>query len=378
MRIIFLIPLLSTVGGQERTMIDKANFLADHGHEVMFITYEHDGPIAYPMSSYVKHLDFGCHFFELYKYPIYFRFWKALKLKWIFRKKMSELISFFCPDIINVAIPNTENFICDVMSVAKEVPVVVESHLAQGYQVIKRGVTEKWLYLFFNPISAVRHASLLFTLTDGDAGCWRKTGVKHVKVIPNPVTSYPDQLPIAEKQDKLIICVGRFTRQKRFDRVIDAFSMIATRYADWNVVIFGEGEEKEMLQKQIVEKNLNNRILLMPPTEDIYFYYKKSRFLILSSDFEGFGLVIVEAMSCGIPVVATDCPFGPSEIIEDGMTGLLTKMDVNDLTEKMEWMINHDEEREQMGRNAYFAAGRYRKELIMPQWEKAYLSVIKS
>ena len=97
---------------------------------------------------------------------------------------------------------------------------------------------------------------------------------------------------------------------------------------------------------------------------------------MLSSDFEGFGLVISEAMSCGIPVVSTDCPFGPSEIIEDGKTGLLAKMDVNDLSEKMEWMITHEEERKSMGIQAYEAAARYKKDVIVPEWEKAYKSVI--
>ena len=110
---------------------------------------------------------------------------------------------------------------------------------------------------------------------------------------------------------------------------------------------------------------------------DIYTEYQRSQFFVLSSDFEGFGLVIVEAMACGIPVVSTDCPYGPSEIVEDAKSGLLAKMDVQDLAAKMEWMITHEEERIAMGIAARQAAARYRKEIIMPQWEQAYLSVIK-
>ena len=128
----------------------------------------------------------------------------------------------------------------------------------------------------------------------------------------------------------------------------------------------------------ISSKGLKGRVHIFEPTSDIYTEYQRSEFFVHSSDFEGFGLVIVEAMACGIPVVSTNCPYGPSEIIEDGKTGLLAKMDVKDLAEKMEWMMTHDEERRLMGVNAHQAAARFRKETIMPQWEEAYLSVIKS
>jgi glycosyltransferase involved in cell wall biosynthesis len=378
MKLLYFSPLLSTCGGQERTLLDKANYLVGQGHDVLFVTYEHEGRIAYPMDPLIKHVDLKCHVFRLYKDAVYLRFWRFLKLKFTFRKQMSDVISFFHPDVIDIAIPNTENFLCDVMAVAKNVPIVIESHLAMGYQVIKRGKTETWLYKFFNPQRAVCHADLFVSLTEGDAACWRQIGVKHLKIIPNPVTFYPDFLQNVKKKEGRIICVGRLTPQKRFDRLIDAFSLIAVRYPDWHITIFGEGEDKEKLQKQIAVRNLDNRIFLNPPTKDIYSHYMSSQFMVLSSDFEGFGLVIVEAMACGIPVVTTDCPFGPSEIIEDGKSGLLAKMDVKDLADKMEWMMTHDEERRLMGINAHQAAARFRKETIMPQWEEAYLSVIKS
>ena len=375
MKLIYFIPLLSTKGGQERTLIDKANYLVDIGHEVLFVTYEHEGPIAYQMDPLVQHLDINCHFFSIYKHPFYNRLFVALKLKRIFRKKMTEILSHFCPDVIVVAIPNTENYICDVLSVAKNIPVVIESHLAQGYQVIKRGSIEKWLYYFYNPLRAIRKARLLISLTEGDAACWLKCKVQNIKVIPDPVTLYLEQSPTKNVIGR-IICVGRLAPQKRFDRLIEAFHMIAPQYPNWYIDLFGEGEEREMLQNRINALGLSERIHLMSTTNDIYYEYQHSQFFVMSSDFEGFGMVIVEAMACGIPVVATDCPFGPSEIIEDGKTGLLAKMDVKDLAEKMEWMITHEKERKNMGTQAYEVAAKYRKELIIPEWEKAYMSVI--
>lgn len=376
MKLVYFIPLLSTTGGQERTLVDKANYLVGKGHEVMFLTYEHEGPVAYPLASLVQHLDINCHFFSIYRYPIFVRLFKAFAIKRIFRQKIKEFLLYFRPDVIVVAIPNTENFICDLFSEAKNVPVIIESHLAYGYEVINRGVIEKLLYFFYNPLKAMRKARLFISLTKGDADCWRGNKIHNLKVIPNP-------LPFSlEYQSKLrrefrIICVGRLAPQKRFDRLINSFYLIAANNPEWYIDIFGEGEYKEKLQNQINELGLSERIHLMSTTSNIYYEYQCSQFFVMSSDFEGFGLVITEAMACGIPVVATDCPFGPSEIVEDGKTGLLAKMDVKDLAEKMEWMITHEEERKRMGARAYKAAAKYRKEIIIPEWEKAYMSVIK-
>ncbi|MBQ6379524.1 MAG: glycosyltransferase family 4 protein [Prevotella sp.] len=377
MKLIYFIPLLSTVGGQERTLTDKAAYLTSRGHDVMFVTYEHEGPLAYKLYEKVKHVDLHCHFFTLYRYPVVMRVWKALQLKRLFRRRFKKVVSQFSPDVIVIAVPNTENFICDVARVSGNIPIVVESHLAQGCQVIKRGITEKWLYLFYKPLRAIRRSSLLVALTKGDATSWSQKGIKNIEVIPNPVTHYEPFLNNCEKVEGRILCAGRLTPQKRFDRLIDAFSMIAERYPAWHVVILGEGEDKETLKRQIVERGMVDRIVIKPPTHDIYTEYIKSQFFVLCSDFEGFGLVIVEAMACGTPVIATDCPFGPSEIIEDGVTGLLAKMDTMDLARKMEWMITHDVERKTMGKEAHKAVARYRKEIVMPQWEQAYLSVIQ-
>ena len=160
--------------------------------------------------------------------------------------------------------------------------------------------------------------------------------------------------------------------------MIKAFSLIADKYPNWYVDIYGGGQVQGKVEtNQLIHaKGLEERIRIYPPVIDIYSEYQRSQFLVLSSDFEGFGMVITEAMACGIPVVATDCPFGPSDIIEDKVTGLLAKKEVEDLANKMEWMITHNEERREMGLRAHHAVARYRNDIIMPQWENAYMSVI--
>ena len=157
--------------------------------------------------------------------------------------------------------------------------------------------------------------------------------------------------------------------------MILAFSLIAKKHPTWNLAIYGKGEEKEKLNGLISQLNLSNQIRISYVTKDIMSEYMKSAFFVCSSDYEGFSLVLVEAMACGIPCVSTACPNGPLEIIEDGVNGLLSKMDSSDLANKMDWMITHEKERRKMGQNAHRFAARYKKEIVMKKWEDAYLSV---
>lgn len=378
MRLLFFTPLLSTKGGIERTLTDKANYMADKGHEVIIVTYEHEGTAVYQLSTSVKHIDLACHFFDIYRYPFFRRLNEAFRQKRLFRKSMCRLLTDYRPELIVVTIPNTEIYLLDLMSIVGNIPVIIESHLAFGRQVLSCGLIEKWMSLLYNPMSAIRKADLLIALSNGDSECWRRKKIRHIEVIPNPVTFYDDNLIISEKKTCRIIAVGRLTPQKRFDRLINAFALIAEKYPDWFVDIYGDGYEKGSLRDLILNKGLSNRIHIQTPISDIYTEYKRSQFFVLSSDFEGFGLVLIEAMACGIPVLSTDCPYGPSEIIEDGVTGLLSKMDVNDLASKMEFLITHSEDCKHMGEKAYKAAARFKKETIMPQWEHAYMKIVKN
>lgn len=218
----------------------------------------------------------------------------------------------------------------------------------------------------------MRHSDALIVLTKSDADTWKRKGVQKVLVVPNPVSFYVDNVDHVDKDEKRIISVGRLVSQKRFDRLIDAFALIANHYLEWHVDIIGEGELRHVLEQRISEKQLSGRINIYDYTSDVMSEYLKSQFFVLSSDYEGFGLVIVEAMACGLPVISTDCPHGPSDIIDNGVTGLLASLEVKDLADRMEWMITHQEECRMMGVKAHEAAAAYRKDVIMEKWESAY------
>lgn len=376
MKLIYVVRSLHPVGGIERTLTDKANWLVTHGHEVMFVTYKQGGDDAsFPLDCRVKLIDLKCSVFTLFKYPIYIRLFKYFSMSRLFQKRFRDVLNSFLPDVISVAIPNAEEFVWEVVKISGSTRVVIESHVAYDYLSYGRSRTDYYLYLFHSPLRAIRNSDSLIVLTRSDADSWKRKGVKKIIVVPNPVSFYVDNIPNDVKDEKRIVAVGRLVRQKRFDRLIDAFALIAHHYPGWYVDIVGEGDLRPALEQQVLERKLFGRVNIQNFTCDVISEYMKSQFLVLSSDYEGFGLVIVEAMACGIPVVATNCPHGPSEIIKDGETGLLARLDVKDLAERMEWMITHQEERRIMGAKAHEAAAFYRKDIIMKEWESAYKRV---
>ena len=374
MHIIFVLRAVVLSGGIERVFVDKANWLASYGHDVLLLTYEQGlHQFSFPINETVCHEDLECRFFTVYQKSVFTRpFWK-LRMKRKFRKRLRAKIERFCPDIMVIPC-NLNEFQSIAISMNRYVPVVYESH-SSFVDIMERHAS--WSHRFWQRMRnhCVKKCDLVISLTEDDASCWRKY-VNRVCVLPNPLTSYI--LHPVVRDNTRIICAGRLTQTKRFDRVINAFSMIADKYPEWVVDIFGEGDLHEQLQKQIAERHLTGRINMKPPTQDIYAEYQNSSFFVLGSDYESFGLVLVEAMACGIPVVSVNCPFGPAEIIEDGVTGLLSGNTPKDLSEKMEWMITHEVERRKMGRQAHQTAARYQQNVVMKEWESVYLSVLRN
>ena len=383
MKILIIHRSFALVGGAERVIIDKANYLSRQGHEVMLVSYEQgQHSLPYALQQNVKFIDLDCRFFTLAKYSILTRLLKFLRLKRKLKASLKHTITDYSPNVVVLA-SDWQFLISIVLSAAGSIPVIAEFHNAYDFITkkigdVKNGVKAKLTGFYYR--SSLKHfeqCACLVSLTENDARHWRNHS-KHVVVIPNPVTLYPESINDIPKEDGRILCVGRLNDQKRIDRLITAFSMLADNYPNWHVDVFGEGDKKDVLQEQINSCHLQNRFFLHEPTKTIYDEYKKSQFLVLSSAYEGRPLVLIEAMACGLPCVSFDCPSGPAEIIDDGTTGLLAvKDDVIDLATKMEWMMIHDNERYEMGRNARMAAEVYKPSNIMHKWENLYISVAR-
>ena len=161
---------------------------------------------------------------------------------------------------------------------------------------------------------------------------------------------------------------GRYMSEKGFDMLLEAWHLLPEEFRDWHLYIFGNGDRS--LYQSIVDKyKIGETVHLMSATNDIAEEFSKSSLYVMSSRYEGFGLVLAEAMSCGLPCVSFDCPYGPREIIKDGEDGLLAKYkDIEDLAHKMSLLMSDIDLRSKMGKLAKNSIARYEPETIMSQW----------
>lgn len=190
---------------------------------------------------------------------------------------------------------------------------------------------------------AARFADDVVTLTERDKQLWltNTTCKANITAIPNPVTISPPT-EINLHKEKLFLAVGRLTYQKGFDLLLQAWAQVALLHPDWRLRIVGDGEDKAMLEQLLYELNIETSAELIPKTNNIAEHYQQAAFFVLSSRFEGFGLVLVEAQRYGLPAISFDCDVGPAEIIKHGETGwLCVAGDVSELSEKIRNSLRH-------------------------------------
>jgi glycosyltransferase involved in cell wall biosynthesis len=219
---------------------------------------------------------------------------------------------------------------------------------------------------------AYRRLDVITTVTEADAAAYRRKmwlpGV-HVEALPNSV---PDPgLPPADSTAKVVIAAGRLVPVKRYDLLIEAFAQVAAAHPDWQLRIYGKGEEQANLRRLIERLGLWNNVFLMGAATPMEAEWAKGSIGAAASDFEPFGMTIVEAMRYGLPVVSTDCPYGPGEIIEDGTDGRLVPVGDRDaLAAALLELVGDDERRRRMSRAALDNARRFAPGPVVAQAER--------
>ncbi len=382
MRIVYLHHANVCRGGIERMLISRANLLAEQdGYEVTLLTYEQNGePYPYDLSPKVKCVDMGIRLYTVYKYSLPIRFF----LKRLFQHKLSVAIRQFLddyhPDIVTCT-DKAANELNALSSVRRLEKIVIEAHtgMVDHLMQVKRSNNLLKRTLVKIDIHRLRLAvskfDVLVALTPDDSKCWDKY-IKTV-VIPNYLSYCPTCNADLSYEKKRVIAVGRLDYQKGFDLLLQAWSVIEASYPDWKLDIFGDGEEKNSLSHLMTTLNLHN-VTFHPSTPYIYKEFLQSDFLVCSSRWEAFGLVIIEAMSSGIPVISFDCDNGPRNIIIDGVDGVLVKDgDVGDLALKIKLMIENCIVREKMGNNALMNVSRFKEEIIFNEYIQLYKQLTK-
>lgn len=371
MRILYVTDALAIWGGLERVLVEKANYLATHnGNEVFMLTISQgEHPFPFPLDNMVTHADLNIPFYTQYQYFGIRRLLSLRRLHRDCRKGIRQQLNYINPDVI--LCPRIE-FVKDICKVKGYTPLVFESHSSFWTSRFERAGLLRRLHTWWMNQSA-KQAQAVVTLTEGDAAAWRKVN-NHVFVIPDVV--HLNEKDVYSNVDaKSAVFVGRLSRQKNIGCLLSIWQLVRQRHPDWQLHVYGEkGDIEEPLWQQLHEEG--NGITVHSPTTEILNVYQQHAMLLLTSRYEPFGMVLPEAMSCGLPVIAFDCPYGPADIITDDMDGFLVKdWDIMSFADKVCLLMENQDLRQQMGQAAIRSSQRYRSDRIMSVWQELFESL---
>lgn len=371
MRILYITDALAVWGGIERVLSDKMNHLVrEYGCEVYVVTADQgEHAIPFPLDERIHVKDLKIRFHQQYQYSGFKRVLKYRELEQLFRNRLKSYITEIKPDVISCI---RDGYASAVLSMKISIPVIFESH-AMYRDVVFENSTLLHRVITYWKRRKLWKLNQLVALTQGDADDW-KLVCKDVCVIPN-VVHLNESGNYSQCNSKKAIFAGRFDVQKDFGTMLKVWALVQQHHFDWVLNVYGNGELKQKFEKLVTERKMN--IEIHPAVPDIMDRYKESSMLLMSSLYEPFGLVLVEAMSCGLPVVAFDCPYGPADIIHDGKDGFLVEdRNIEAFAERVCQLMENDDLRQQMGKAAILSAQRYNAETIMPQWKRLFTNLV--
>ena len=373
-KIVICAPALYSTGGVERVVSVKANYFADIlGYDVTIIVTEGKGRTSFfPLSEQVKVINLGLDFEELWYQPFYKKLFSYFKKQRLYEKLLTSELMLIRPNFVITTLRREINFITNVNDGSIKIG---ELHVnrsnyrnfdSHDSNFLKRLFARFWMNSL---LGHLRRLDKMVVLTDSALNDWPEL---------DNIVKIPDALPfkIDRKSDllaKRVVSIGRYAYDKGNDLLLQAWAIIEKEYPDWMLDIYGNGD-KEPYQKQMVELGVNpQRCHLNGPISDVKKEYLSSSVFVLPSRFEGFGLVIIEAMACGVPVVAFDCENGPRSIISNGETGfLIPPFDITVFAEKVMLLMSEFELRKKIGANAQKAAYQYDIDRIGQQWKHLF------
>lgn len=219
--------------------------------------------------------------------------------------------------------------------------------------------------------SRIGGLDMFLTITTADEDRYRDYfgGLVPVRRLPNAAPGYHG--PSSDHSSKIVTAAGRLERLKGFDRLIDAWALVHAKHPDWRLRIFGSGTQKRALRQQIEALGLGQVVRLPGYSHDLHAELARSSIFALTSRFEAFGMVLLEAMSCGVPAVAFDCPTGPRDIVSDGVNGfLVADHDVEGLAGRIVELIDDPQGRIEKGREALRTAHSFNQAATAEEWQR--------
>lgn len=378
MKLIYCIHSLYNPGGMERVLLNKVVWFRVHTDwEIVIVTTDQKNrPTFYPFPDGVRMVDLGVNYSDDNGKGFFAKFCGFIKRRQIHKRLLNRLLKEEKPDIVDCFYPGECSFVPSLKDGSKKVMELHQSKLFhhQYNRSGLMGLADKIRAKMDERL--VRKFDSFVVLTEEDAEMWGD--VPNIKVIPNAAKFISSGY--SSCQNKRVIAVGRLDYQKSFDRLIEAWALVqqTDKYSDWCLDIFGQGEWRDMLQQMIDERGLQDRVTLNKPTKDIAKEYAGSSMLVMSSHYEGFPMVMIEAMVCGLPVVTFDYKCGPRDIIDHEANGLLVKDgDIEGFANALMRLMDDDELRQKMGETARLVVDRYSEEKVMSKWQELFNTLAK-
>ena len=375
MKILYQIHSTYNPGGMERVLLNKVRyFVEEKGWEVVVVTTDqHSRPSFYPFPEGVRMIDLGVNYSDDNGKPFHKKLFGYFRRRLEHRKRLAALLEQERPDIVDCFYPGESSFVPSLKDGSRKVMELHQSKLFH-HQYNRSGLmgladkVRAWM-----DERLVRRFGRFVVLTEEDAGMWGE--MPGIRVIPNAANF------IAEKYSdcsaKRVIAVGRLDYQKSFDRLIQVWEKVHQQMPDWRLDIFGQGEWQELLQGMIDERGLQETVKLNEPTKNIGQEYSESSMIVMSSHYEGFPMVMIEAMACGLPAVSFDFKCGPKDIIKEGENGLVVKDgDIDGLAKAMMTLMRDDELRKRMGEEAKKVVETFSEAKVMDKWVRLYEETI--
>ncbi|WP_137936952.1 glycosyltransferase family 4 protein [Chitinivorax sp. B] len=353
-------------GGAERVMVDLAEFLVAQGIRVTLVTLEGEREDRYKLSSSVSRI--------------------RLNIMWPSNNKLTSIVSSLqrlrmirrevtlqSPNIV-ISFIDLTNIRVLLSLIFTKIPIIISERIDPRHH----RVGKSWDIL--RRLSYQLADRLIVQTTS--AAEWAKDWYpsQKVHIIPNAVRPSfvsRSQRPLNMPPGNIILGVGRLSPQKGFDLLISAFANTDLALQGWSLVILGEGEERSSLELLIKQLNLNKNIKLPGAQTDPESWLQNGDIFVLSSRYEGFPNVLLEAMQCGLASIAFDCNSGPADIIRHETDGLLIPNgDILALSNALKLLANDQKKRERLGKEAKLVAERFSSDRIYTQWQRVCANVI--
>ena len=381
MKIAYTYPAFINIGGADKIIINKANYLAEKmGYDVYLITDSQNGlQPFFPVSDKVKMIDLDINFFQQYQYSPIKRLFIYWKLTRQFKQRMSNLLEGIKPDILISTFSRDAKFINLYKKYSKDTLAEVHTstkNIRALPELRRKGFPYTLLanYIEHQLNNSAKQFDEVIVLNTLEEELWKP--VRKVRVINNAVQLYPkEQNPLTAKS---VIFVGRAEYEKGPDRLIEVWRLVAEKHQDWTVRMFCTGAMLDELKNKVKKYGLGQQVLFMPPTKDMEREYLNSSMCLMTSRFEGFPVVLQEAMGCGLPCLSFNCPSGPRHIITDKEDGFLVENgNIQAMAAKVCELIEDEQLRRQLGNKAKENIARYSEEKIMGQWKNLFEELIK-